>query len=290
MADFLRDGGIRTVRIPVTWYEHLDANGNVDEAWMDRVQQVVDYVVGDGMYCVLNVHHDTAAGDGAWVKADADNYAANHQRFENLWPQIATRFRYYDQHLLFEATTRCSRRPHTWSAPASTDSMRPEQLRPKLRERTRAPRAATTACAPHRQHLCRRHISPRHRRAPHLPTDGARANVAVQVHSNDPLELGINSGTDAACSTNLTDMMTRHSTRFESHGRARSSFGEYGTHGRHHVERLVHDSQNRTAADQAPTWCARPKSPWPSPPSTGTASSTALTETCAVDAATVVEP
>jgi hypothetical protein len=28
---------------------------------MKRVKEVVDYVLDNGMYCILNVHHDTGA-------------------------------------------------------------------------------------------------------------------------------------------------------------------------------------------------------------------------------------
>ena len=57
----LKDAGFGAIRVPVTWYNHMDKDGNVDAAWMKRVHQVVDYVVGQGLYCLLNVHHDTGA-------------------------------------------------------------------------------------------------------------------------------------------------------------------------------------------------------------------------------------
>ena len=31
----------------------------IDEAWMERVEEVVNYVLTNDMYCILNVHHDT---------------------------------------------------------------------------------------------------------------------------------------------------------------------------------------------------------------------------------------
>ncbi|RCW49605.1 cellulase (glycosyl hydrolase family 5) [Paenibacillus prosopidis] len=30
----------------------------VDPAWMDRVQQVVDWSLEEGLYVMINVHHD----------------------------------------------------------------------------------------------------------------------------------------------------------------------------------------------------------------------------------------
>ena len=63
----LKDAGFNAMRIPVTWYQHLDGNNNIDEAWMSRVEEVVNYVLDQGMYCIINVHHDT--GTEGWLMA-----------------------------------------------------------------------------------------------------------------------------------------------------------------------------------------------------------------------------
>lgn len=105
LLKMMKDAGFGAVRVPVTWYNHMNADGQVDAAWMARVREVVDYVVGQGMYCILNVHHDTGAdgtGFASWLKADVTHYNSVKTRYENLWRQIAEEFRDYDQHLLFE--------------------------------------------------------------------------------------------------------------------------------------------------------------------------------------------
>lgn len=126
MMKFLKDGGINAVRVPVTWFQHMDSDGNVDKAWMDRVQQIVDYVINNGMYCVLNVHHDTGAeSDGSsihWIKADVQNHAANKSRFKSLWTQIATRFQDYGNKLVFEGYNEMLDASSTWNAPVDASS------------------------------------------------------------------------------------------------------------------------------------------------------------------------
>ena len=47
--------GFTAIRVPTTWWQHMDKDGLVDSLWMNRVQQVVDYVINNGMYCLLNV-------------------------------------------------------------------------------------------------------------------------------------------------------------------------------------------------------------------------------------------
>ncbi len=127
MVDFLKKNGFNAVRVPVTWFQHMKEDGTVDEAWMNRVQEIVDYVIDNGMYCILNAHHDTGADpdDGSykhWIKADEANYKENKQRFESLWTQIATRFKNYDQHLVFEGYNEMLDADNTWNAPKSSSS------------------------------------------------------------------------------------------------------------------------------------------------------------------------
>ena len=113
-----KEAGFNTIRIPVTWYPHVGntldlckdtgkwdmsqwVGYEVDPVWMARVKEVVNYVIDEGMYCIINVHHDTGEASTAWLKAEMDSYNKNKERFESLWTQIATEFRDYDEHLLF---------------------------------------------------------------------------------------------------------------------------------------------------------------------------------------------
>ena len=43
MITTVKDAGFNGIRVPVTWGTHMDAENNVDEEWMNRVQEVVDY-------------------------------------------------------------------------------------------------------------------------------------------------------------------------------------------------------------------------------------------------------
>ena len=114
-----KNGGFNALRLPVTWYQNMDANDNVREAWMNRVEEVVNYILDEGMYCILNVHHDTGAGDEAWLLADLANIGTIQARFEKLWTQIATRFEKYDDRLIFEGYNEMLDGKKRWS---STDA------------------------------------------------------------------------------------------------------------------------------------------------------------------------
>lgn len=102
----LKKNGVNAVRIPVTWRDHMDSDGNIDREWMDRVQQVVDYAYSQGMYVIINVHHD-GGGDpkfGAWIIEESQNdYNTFLKKYKNIWKQIAERFKNYSDYLIFES-------------------------------------------------------------------------------------------------------------------------------------------------------------------------------------------
>ena len=104
LMNMMKNAGFGAIRVPVSWGVHMDTDGNVYEEWMNRVNEVVDYVLNAGMYCIINIHHDTGADEElAWLVASSEGYARERQKYENLWKQIALRFRDYGPRLLFES-------------------------------------------------------------------------------------------------------------------------------------------------------------------------------------------
>ena len=104
----IKDAGFNTVRIPCAWNSHA-TNGTISAGWLDSVKTVVDLVIGNGMYAILNSHWDegwledhTFDGDG-YDKSGAVNSSAAEvaAKQESYWKQIATKFAEYDEHLIF---------------------------------------------------------------------------------------------------------------------------------------------------------------------------------------------
>lgn len=110
LFDSLKKDGINAVRIPVTWRDHIiDKKKNtIDPAWMDRVEEVVRYAYTNGMYVIINLHHD-GGGDpdfGAWIRSASEGDKTKTEVFERykaLWTQIASRFQNYSDYLIFES-------------------------------------------------------------------------------------------------------------------------------------------------------------------------------------------
>ncbi|MDR0883670.1 MAG: glycoside hydrolase family 5 protein [Oscillospiraceae bacterium] len=101
MIDAVKAAGFATVRVPVTWAYHMgDApDYTIDAAWLDRVQEVVDYAYERDLFVILNMHHD----DAYWFIPDKKHEAATTAQFTRLWEQLADRFADYGEKLLFEA-------------------------------------------------------------------------------------------------------------------------------------------------------------------------------------------
>ncbi len=105
LFETVKAGGFNTVRIPTTWYQHVEYDDAqqmyvVDDAWMDYVKQTVDYAYDLDMFVILNVHHEET-----WVNVseftDA-TYAVASEMLADIWTQVSDTFAEYDQHLIFE--------------------------------------------------------------------------------------------------------------------------------------------------------------------------------------------
>lgn len=97
MIDTVKKAGFNAVRIPISWNEHMNGN-KIDGDWLNRVNEVVDYVIDNDMYAIINVHHD----DYTWLNPSKADEAAVKAKLVSIWEQLSDRFKNYDQHLLFE--------------------------------------------------------------------------------------------------------------------------------------------------------------------------------------------
>ncbi len=115
MIDTVAKAGYGAIRVPVSWYNHIDSNGKIDQKWLQRVGEVVKYGLDNDLYVIINIHHD-AGMDWSyhWIYADTDSKAKDQKNFINLWTQIATYFKDYDEKLLFEATNEIMNSNHNW--------------------------------------------------------------------------------------------------------------------------------------------------------------------------------
>jgi len=118
MIDEVSNRGFKTIRIPVTWRFHQGPSPDyiLSQAWLDRVEEVVNYARANNMYVILNVHHEDT-----WIIPTYAEGDAVKPRLSKLWTQIATRFQNYSDYLIFETLNepRYEETPQEWTGGTS---------------------------------------------------------------------------------------------------------------------------------------------------------------------------
>ena len=100
LIDLVKANGFNAVRIPCSWNQYVTASGSttLKTDWLNRVKEVVQYCVDNGMYAILNIHWD-----GGWLENNcttAKQVEVNAKQ-KAFWKQIAITMRDFDEHLLF---------------------------------------------------------------------------------------------------------------------------------------------------------------------------------------------
>jgi endoglucanase len=97
MVSEIKKAGFDILRVPVTWEGHFDSDYNIDGEWMARVTEIVDYGIKNGMYVILNAHHET------WHIPSAEKLDEALKAMRAIWGQVAENFKDYGEKLLFES-------------------------------------------------------------------------------------------------------------------------------------------------------------------------------------------
>ncbi|KAF4405842.1 cellulase family glycosylhydrolase [Streptomyces lycii] len=101
LLDNVRAQGFNSIRIPVTWGHHQGAAPDyaLEQAYLDRVREVVDWALDDGFYVLINIHHDS----WEWMADMPADRSGVLARYNAIWTQLADTFRDSSAKLLFES-------------------------------------------------------------------------------------------------------------------------------------------------------------------------------------------
>ncbi len=112
MIKALKKEGFDTIRVPVTYFNHISSDGTIEAEFLDRVEQVVDWVIENDMYCIIDVHHDT--GNQGWIKSSAVNYEKNKDTVYSIFVQIANKFKNKNDKLILEGLNEAVNEKTKW--------------------------------------------------------------------------------------------------------------------------------------------------------------------------------
>ena len=102
----LKNYGYTTIRLPVTWAEYIGPGPDfkIEEERMSRVVEVVNWLLDEELFVILNLHHDGGESARSWILKAADDPDGIAKQFAAVWNQIARRFSNVSQEkLIFEA-------------------------------------------------------------------------------------------------------------------------------------------------------------------------------------------
>ncbi len=106
LVESLAHLGFKAVRLPVAWDTYA-TDGRIEADKLKRVSEVVDWITGAGMFCVLNIHWD-----GGWIDSGSKEKFPStfatfspeaEKKFRSYWEQISTFFAGKSEKLIFEA-------------------------------------------------------------------------------------------------------------------------------------------------------------------------------------------
>jgi endoglucanase len=98
-VDKVKASGFTAIRIPCSFDQYANqSTAKIQDAWLERVRQVVQYCVNNGLYVILNIHWD-----GGWLENNVTTRAqsAVNAKQKAFWEQIATKMRDFDEHVMF---------------------------------------------------------------------------------------------------------------------------------------------------------------------------------------------
>lgn len=107
----LKQAGFVSVRIPVSWSKHVtnSTTFSIDSTWMNRVKEVVDWALDEGLCVIINIHHDNLSDAemkntkfGFSVSKNEDIQEKSTNYIAGVWKNVAEAFKDYDHNLVFE--------------------------------------------------------------------------------------------------------------------------------------------------------------------------------------------
>lgn len=97
----LKAAGFQTVRIPVSWHNHVTGPGHqISAPWLERVKQVVDMALAEDLYVILNTHHDI---EEDYLYPDEKHLDSSLAYMKAIWTQVSETFKDYDERLIMES-------------------------------------------------------------------------------------------------------------------------------------------------------------------------------------------
>ena len=232
MIQEIKKAGFSTIRIPVSWHTHVNSKYKIDEKWLNRVQEVVDWSLDEGLYVIINIHHDNlteaemkGGTAGFCLSLDTALQSKSIKYLTSVWEQVSAKFKDYDSRLIFEVMNEPRRigESNEWGFPNPADSKIWNDIITNYEQQCLNTIRASSGNNADRYIMC-----PEYAASPHflsyykLPADSANDRLILSTHAYDPYEfcmhLGKNNKFDASIEGSINYLFNMLSEKYTSKG------------------------------------------------------------------------
>lgn len=101
LLDQVKAQGFKSIRIPVTWSQHLGSAPSypIEAAYLNRVKEVAGWATARGLYVMINLHHDS----WQWINTMPTDHDGVLTRYNAVWTQLAEAFKTFGPKLTLES-------------------------------------------------------------------------------------------------------------------------------------------------------------------------------------------
>ncbi len=216
-----KNAGFNTIRLPVTWDGSINSTtGEPNAQWLARVKEVVDWILEEEMYCIVNTHHEMG-----WLNTSDTGMDLRKVKFGNLWTAIANQFKDYGDHLLFEGYNEMRKSENAWNA-SGTDYQNLNELSQVFVNSVRATGSNNSS----RTLVISTYAANFDTVGFDLPTDTIENRLAVEFHSYYPQGFCFVGGTDSFGSQSDNNEITNYCSKFQQYiiSKVPVILGEFG--------------------------------------------------------------
>ncbi|MBR3666907.1 MAG: glycoside hydrolase family 5 protein [Ruminococcus sp.] len=100
----MKAAGFDSIRIPVAWTNAMafeTGDYTIDELYLDRVEEIINYALDSDMYVIINDHWD-GGWWGMFGSATEETRNKAMEMYVSMWTQISNRYAKYGDMLIFE--------------------------------------------------------------------------------------------------------------------------------------------------------------------------------------------
>ena len=205
----LKEAGFNVIRIPVSWHNHVDENCRIHPDWIARVKEVAGWAVEEGMYAIINVHHDNSL---KFFYPDSEHYEQSAAYLSAIWTQMAEAFAEFDDHVILESMNEprlVGKGSLEWTFnPASAESRDAAECINRLNQLF-----VDTIRAAGGNNATRYLAVPGYSGSPYgvtndyfrMPEDPAENRIILEVHAYTPYDFALNDGAGSYSSFSLDE-------------------------------------------------------------------------------------